>query len=123
MKRHNLKFGLLILGILFLIGCTRTDSERIVGLWTATSIKVNSINVMNSAPYFTNVKSDIQSGGGFIAYSNFDTTSGTWNISSGKLNVYMPTDTFNYDYSFTDDTHLKISTTVFSNFSEYEFSK
>lgn len=103
--------------------CAPTSTNTVTGFWTATSIKVNSANVMNTAPWFTNVKQDVQSNNTFIAYSDFDTTTGIWQSTSTQLTVYMPTDTFVYDYHMPNSNTLHMSTTVFGNFSEYEFSK
>jgi len=104
--------------------CENTTQEKnITGFWTANSIHVNSINVMNSAPYFTNVKGDIKADQTFISYSDFDTTSGTWEKTNTVLTVYMSGDTFIYDYNMPDATHLNMQTTIMGNYSEYEFSK
>jgi hypothetical protein len=103
--------------------CTPESTSTVTGFWTATSIHVNSVDVMNTAPYFTNVKQDIQSDHTFIAYSDYDTATGTWQSTSTQLTIYMPTDTFVYDYHLPDNSHLHMSTTIFGNFSEYEFQK
>lgn len=115
--------ALIIFSSLALSSCETSSENNLVGFWTANSIHVNSIDVMNTAPWFTNVKMDIQSPNTFIAYSDFDTSSGTWQKTDTQLTVYMPTDTFIYDYHLNDATHLHMSTTIMSNFSEYEFSK
>lgn len=106
-----------------LTACETSSENNLTGFWTATSIHVNSADVMNTAPWFTNVKMDIQSPNVFIAYSDFDTSTGTWHKTETQLTVHMPTDTFVYDYHLTDATHLHMSTTIMGNFSEYNFSK
>lgn len=118
----------IILSIIFastllIAGCESHSTSDITGFWSATSIHVNSTDVMNSAPYFTNVKMDIQATNTFIAYSDYDTSTGTWQKTDTQLTVYMPTDTFIYDYTLPHANHLTMSTTIMGNFSEYEFNK
>jgi len=112
-----------IITSVILFSCETASTSSVAGFWTANNIHVNSIDVINSAPYFTNVKMDVQTNQTFIAYSDYDTTTGTWQKTDTQLTVYMPTDTFLYDYHLNDATHLDMSTTIFGNFSEYEFSK
>ncbi len=112
-----------ILTSVVLFSCETASENTITGFWTANSIHVNSIDVMNTAPYFTNVKMDVQTNQTYIAYSDYDTATGTWQKTDTQFTVYMPTDTFVYDYHLHDANHLGMSTTIFGNFSEYEFSK
>lgn len=117
-------FIISVITVMFCLTACETGSENnLIGFWTATSIHVNSADVMNTAPWFTNVKMDIQNPNTFIAYSDFDTSTGTWQKTDSQLTVHMPTDTFVYDYHLTDANHLHMSTTIMGNFSEYEFNK
>jgi len=106
-----------------LFSCETSTESTVTGFWTATSIHVNSADVMNTAPWFTNVKMDIQNPNTYIAYSDFDTATGTWQKTDTQLTVYMPTDTFVYNYHLPNANSLHMSTTIFGNTSEYEFSK
>ncbi len=122
MKKLKLFFGSLFFCII-IFSCTPTATSTVTGFWTANSIHVNSVDVMNTAPWFTNVKMDVQTSNTYIAYSDHDTATGTWQKTDTQLTVYMPTDTFVYDYHLPNANSLHMSTTIFGNFSEYEFNK
>ena len=117
------RFFLFALLFAIFFSCETSSENTVTGFWTANSIHVNSIDVMNTAPYFTNVKMDIETNHNYVAYSDYDTVAGTWQKTDTQLTIYMPTDTFVYDYHLHDATHLQMSGTIMGNFSEYEFSK
>lgn len=122
--KTKISLASLFMVVAFIISSCESASENtITGFWTATSIHVNSADVMNTAPWFTNVKQDIKTDHSFIAYSDFDTATGNWQSTSTQLTIQMPTDTFVYDYTLVDANHLNMSTTIMGNFSEYSFSK
>lgn len=95
-------------GVLLLASCTKTNQDLIIGEWHASSIKVNSMEIINMEPNTTNVHIVFNDNNTGSSSSDGGNSTFTYAISETTLSIF-DNDTMVFDIDELTSSLLRIS--------------